>query len=256
MTSQHQRPPEDEFYVGYGKVPPGIKRFLWRFVPLLIVGVMALAVVIPLVHFEQYNLGKFGGPPEFEGLLLDQPTSHLLVPRPGNTADESTFSVYPLTGPGKTSPSAGVMKHVGEWVKLKGTPVYRDNLTVVAARSAEPTEGPRGGGTPSLGPSLGEFSLEGEIMDSKCYPGVMKPGRTKTHRSCAVRCISGGVPPVFVVHNRNQETLYFLLADQSGQAVGDRILDLIADPVRITGEVVQYGDAFVLKADPDTYELL
>ena len=38
--------------------------------------------------------------------------------------------------------------------------------------------------------------------------------------------------------------------------MGDRILDLIADPIRIKGEVLQYGDTFVLKADPDSYELL
>ena len=28
-----------------------------------------------------------------------------------------------------------------------------------------------------------------------CFLGVMKPGRSKPHRACAVRCISGGIPP-------------------------------------------------------------
>ena len=57
MTSP-QPPQTDEFYVGYGKIPPGVRSFLWRLIPLLIVGILALAVVVPLVHFDQFNLGK------------------------------------------------------------------------------------------------------------------------------------------------------------------------------------------------------
>jgi hypothetical protein len=34
-------------------------------------------------------------------------------------------------------------------------------------------------------------------------------------------------------------------------SLNSRILELIADPVQITGEVVQYGDLFVLKGIPE-----
>ncbi|NET39721.1 MAG: hypothetical protein F6K19_48475, partial [Cyanothece sp. SIO1E1] len=133
----------------------------------------------------------------------------------------------------------------------------RNDLTVIAAAAAEPINPPEGGLTaPGPETSLGVFSLTGEIVDSKCYPGVMKPGWTKTHRSCAIRCISGGVPPVFVVRNQKRDTMYLLLADLEGHAVNARILDVVADPIKITGEVIQFGDIFVLKADPETYELL
>ena len=81
----------------------------------------------------------------------------------------------------------------------------------------------------------------------------MKPGRTKVHRACAIRCISGGVPAVFRVEN-NGDVMYFLLADPNGQAVNDQILDLVADHIRITGEVLQYDDMYVIQAEPDTYE--
>lgn len=48
---------------------------------------------------------------------------------------------------------------------------------------------------------LGETTLKGEIVDSKCYLGVMNPGNLKAHRACAINCIQGGVPPVLLVRD-------------------------------------------------------
>jgi len=45
--------------------------------------------------------------------------------------------------------------------------------------------------------TLGNKKLRGEIIDPKCFFGVMKPGSGKTHKSCAARCLSGGIPAVF-----------------------------------------------------------
>ena len=102
-------------------------------------------------------------------------------------------------------------------------------------------------GAPS---SLGERVLRGEIVDSKCYLGVMKPGRGKPHRACAVRCISGGIPPVLMVRDTAGIASYFLLTDLDGGALNDRILDLVAEPVEIRGEVLQYDNLLVLRAAP------
>lgn len=41
-------------------------------------------------------------------------------------------------------------------------------------------------------------TLDGELVDSKCYLGTMKPGDGKTHKSCAILCLRGGIPPLFV----------------------------------------------------------
>ena len=46
---------------------------------------------------------------------------------------------------------------------------------------------------------------------------------------------------------------YFLLASSRGEEVGREVLDLVAEPVKITGQVLRYGDLLVLRADPDTY---
>ena len=90
----------------------------------------------------------------------------------------------------------------------------------------------------------------GEIIDSKCYFGVMKPGRGKPHRACAARCISGGVPPVLLITDRRGERRYLLLVGANGQALSTELVPLVAEPVEVEGEVVRSGDLWYLRADP------
>lgn len=245
----------DDFYIGYAPLPPSVRRlFLW-FIPVLILVILALAIIAPPLHFDQANAGEIQGVEEFEGLLLAEPSPHLLVPNP--EVPDEPFKVYPLSSTDKRAPRPAIMENAGSWVKLSGILIGRGRYSMLAARSAEVIAAPAGAVTlPDQTMSLGEFAIAGEIIDGKCYPGIMKPGRTKTHRACAIRCISGGVPPVFRTENGRGQSLYFLLSDLDGQAVNDRVLNMVADPIQITGEVLQYGDSFILKADPATYERL
>lgn len=256
MNSPNPQSPkqqEDEFFSGYSRWPKSIKSFFLKFIPLLFVGVVLSGIIVPRIH-DQFNAGKFSRG-EFQGLLVGEPVPHLLVPRKGKVESGSKFSRYLLSGFSKSAPPAKVTDHIGKWVQLKGTAVHRNNLTVVATGSAEPVAAPAGApSAPEPGIPLGKFSLNGEILDGKCYPGVMKPGQGKTHRACAIRCISGGVPAVFRSHNEQGDPLYFLLADNEGKAVNKQVLDLVADPIQIEGEVTQYGDLFIIKADPSSYQ--
>ncbi len=84
----------------------------------------------------------------------------------------------------------------------------------------------------------------------------MKPGQGKAHRDCAVRCISGGAPPAFVVRSAGaagERTLILLLVGADGGSIANRILDLVAEPVEIEGEVSRLGDQLVLSTDPATH---
>ena len=45
---------------------------------------------------------------------------------------------------------------------------------------------------------LDQRTLRGEIVDGKCWMGVMNPGEGQVHRDCADRCLRGGLPPMFV----------------------------------------------------------
>ena len=46
---------------------------------------------------------------------------------------------------------------------------------------------------------------------------------------------------------------YLLLTDAQGQPVNDRVLDLVAEPIEITGRLLRMGGRLVLQSDPDTY---
>ncbi|MEM8612196.1 MAG: hypothetical protein AAGF93_09280 [Cyanobacteria bacterium P01_H01_bin.105] len=245
----------DDFYIGYAPLPLSVRRLLLWFIPVVVLCVLGLAIIAPSLHFEQVNSGQIQGVKEFEGLLLAEPSPHLLVPNPD--ALDEPFKVYPLSGTDKRAPRQAIMDNAGKWVKLSGIFISRNRYEMLAARSAEEITAPAGATKlEDQTVSLGEFAIAGEIIDGKCYPGIMKPGRTKTHRACAIRCISGGVPPVFRATNSSGQSLYFLLSDLKGEAVNSRVLNMVADPIQITGEVMQYGDSFILKADPSTYERL
>ena len=260
MQSENETSTTDEFYQGYSPtIPPRIRRFLLILIPLLVVIVVVLSIVLPSVH-NQYSTGSYTGFREYEGLLLDKPVPHLMIPRQGNTSSDNAYSRYVLAGTRKTSVDPKILEFAGNWVKLKGLPVFRDGMTLLAVSAKATPEIIEPPQNQSLsipqGKTLGNYTLAGEIVDTKCYLGVMKPGQLKVHRDCAIRCISGGVPPSLRVVDASGNLEYFLLVDSDSKAVNSRILDIIADPVAVTGEVVQYGDLFVLKADLDNYNLL
>jgi hypothetical protein len=90
-------------------------------------------------------------------------------------------------------------------------------------------------------------------VDTKCHLGVMNPGQGKVHRECAVRCISGGAPPGFLVRDANGETRLLLLTGADGRALGREVLDFVAEPVTIRGQLVKLGTTLILKSEPRNF---
>lgn len=101
-----------------------------------------------------------------------------------------------------------------------------------------------------------EVLLAGQIMDSKCFFGVMRPGRGKTHKACASLCIRGGIPPSLWVRTKSGRELVLLMTDANGGPVGEDILPLVAEPVEATGQIVQVGDILQFRANTESYRLL
>jgi hypothetical protein len=99
---------------------------------------------------------------------------------------------------------------------------------------------------------LGSVSLTGEIVDTKCHFGVMNPGSGKVHRDCAVRCISGGIPPGLLIRDRDGKLRTVLLAGADGRELHREILDYVAQPVRVHGTLVRSAGFLTLHADPST----
>ena len=240
----------EEFYVGYlPQAPRRLGKWLRNVCVALIGGAVLVALLLvfgwqklPLsvFEFQQYR--------EFEGTVQAKPYPTLLV-KSGNS-----LAQYLLVAEGKNG--ADVIGFEGKNVKLQGTRIYRDGMTMieVVSGSMQAVNSPANATLPA--DDLGNFTLVGEIVDSKCYLGVMNPGNTKVHRECAVRCISGGIPPLLIARDSNGNKVALQLVSAKGEPVNQEILDLIAEPVAITGQVIRAGEQLVLKADPKTYQRL
>jgi hypothetical protein len=255
---------DDEFYVGYApRAPSGIARHT-RVAVLLVLSVASILAMLLVSNQARFSraLHEFGVVRSFEGVIQTYPQPSLLVHRPGATPDRPGFSQYPLLGFGKLGAETELAPFDGEAVRVDGTLIYRDGQTAIelVAGSIEPLdEATRRGFAALLPPAeedLGSMTLRGEIVDAKCFYGVMKPGHGKPHRACAVRCISGGLPPVFVVRDAGDRLSYLLLVGADGRTINQEILDVVAEPLEITGQVVRHGDLLVLRADPEGYRRL
>lgn len=148
-----------------------------------------------------------------------------------------------LTRPGKFGATAWVQSRDGQPVRLRGALIASSGDRML---EIEPGSIERGDAAVPLEPetSLGTVELSGEIADGKCYLGVMNPGRGKVHRDCAVRCLSGGAPPVFLARDAGGRLRALLLA-----GLGRELLDYVAEPVRLRGELRQRGSQLIFIAD-------
>lgn len=249
---------KDEFYIGWeAKAAPGISRTVRRAViGLLLLALLAAAALAVSQRMIGGGVFEWGTVKKFSGVLQLRPYPHLLVPRPAATGAQPGFSTYSLVAPFKFGLDREKLAALdGKTVSLQGTLIYRGDQTMVEALpdsiKALDRQLPRLAGAETVG--LGRQTLTGEIVDSKCFLGVMNPGQLLPHRACAIRCISGGVPPVLLVRQKDRPAIYLLLVSAAGRPVNQQVLDLVAEPVQITGEVERQGDWLILRADPRMY---
>lgn len=246
---------ETEFYVGYfPRAGAALARFLRPRI-VSVIGLVALLAVLAALVAPRVGNGQFeyGLVRDLDGRVIETPYPVLAVPRPGSVSP--AWSYYVIVARGKHGAAPSVRGLDGQEVRLEGTLIHRDGSTAVEL-AADPV--PHAGATRPLDPveDLGGMRLTGEIVDSKCHLGVMTPGDGVTHRACAVRCISGGAPPLLVARDSAGHDWRFLLTDAEGQAVGSRILDLVGVPVRVTGRASRRGDLLYLAVEPSTIERL
>lgn len=249
---------KDEFYIGYlPHAPAGLGKLMRRVIILLLSVAAILAVSLVSNQKPFYpSVYEFGQTRTFEGILHERPYPVLLVTRPGQSRAAPIYSQYLLTGDGKFGAAALAQGLDGKRVRLNGALIYRDNQTMIKISDGIITPFSDEAVRLQNGKNLGTFELSGEIVDSQCYLGVMNPGESKPHKECAVRCISGGVPPVLVVKNFAGAASYFVLVSTAGKMVNQEVLPFVADPIQITGQVLQYDNMMVLQADPKTFKRL
>lgn len=251
---------DDEFYVGY---LPRCPRGIAVFVRVAAVSLLALAAGVSLLLVtgqDRFDAGvfEFGVDTVFEGVVIERPYPMLLVPEvPGG---DGTFTTHTLVAPGKHGAGALVAGLDGRTARVTGSRIFSDGQRMIEAHAVAPLEGEAAARLRSIRAAeevrLGVMTLAGEIVDSKCHFGVMKPGRGRPHQACAIRCISGGIPPVLRVEDREGKVDFFLLVSDDGRPVNQQVLGLVAEPVEITGTVARAGDRLILYADPANYRLI
>jgi hypothetical protein len=238
----------EEFFIGWqGKAPEKTGRFLrGRLVAAIFVTLVAGLAFAGL----QRTIGKawfeYGNIREFSGLLVKSPVPMLLTESPDEQSGES---VYLLVNPFKHGyPLEQAETYDLKPVTIRGTLIYNEGggaMIEVVETLARETEGSLSG--LELKPS-GEtrVELDGEIVDSKCWLGVMNPGALKPHRACAINCIRGGIPPVLLVDRKE----FYIMVGPEGEPINEEVLEHVALPVTVPGTVVDYGKLKVLMVNP------
>lgn len=242
----------NDFYIGYLKnMPASLVRFIRPAAALIIFMAVALAILFSLGQ-DRFAAAvfEFGDVKEYEGTIQAKPVAFLIVENGRRANGLPGLERIALVGEGKFGAYDAVKDLDGKRVKLSGTLIYRDDTRMIELVSGSVRESQ--GKAVSDGNSetdLGMMTLKGEIIDSKCYLGVMNPGNRKTHRSCAVACLRGGVPAMFLVKDSEGRESELWLLSEDGEAVNDLILDYVAEPVELKGRVSRRGDSLFFKAD-------
>ena len=245
-----------EFYVSYieGSLGNQTKKTIKKFAFLAIFMIVGGALIFSFSQKPFKNSTfELATATKIIGVFHENPYPMLRV-----QVAKNTFKNVLLLGFGKSSANPFLEKIQeeipdlnGKKLSIEGNLIYYNGKTLIQITDEEKVRLVDNSQTIlSLKEEISSMTLQGEIIDPKCYFGVMKPGKGKIHRSCAVRCISGGIPPVFATTDGNNVAKYFLLTDLEGNPINNQVLSHVGKPSDITGMVEKMGDWYVLKIDP------
>ncbi len=246
---------DPEFYVGYApESPPGLARHTRHAVvtiTLLLGGTVSwLALAQPPFAAATFEYGR---PRDITGRISSAGAYPVLLVEEGSGPLPVASRQWLLGGVGKHG--AATTGHSGRRVRIRGPLIHRGTAAMLEVTALEPL--PDSGGRPAPAHSeLGVFTLTGEIVDSKCWLGVMNPGEGKTHLACAVRCLSGGLPPLLALRDSTGREQHLILTDPAGGPMDARILPAVGRPVSVTGRVSREGELLFLRAAASAYRIL
>lgn len=239
----------EPLFIGWAKTPAADRRFFLR----AGIGLTTASAVLG------FGLAALQQPPgtgqwdpdavrEWRGIVSAEPYAMLRTLDLGGGPRTALLSCL-----GKCGVAARIGSLTGQAVVVKGSLIQRGRHSMIAVdeqgdwiRRLDGTIADPALHFPSHQP-LGEVHLIGEILDSKCWFGAMRPSSGKVHKACAALCIRGGIPPAFFARGpANQGVLMIMMT--GGRPHGPTLLELVADPVRVSGRVLQMGDLLLLDA--------
>ena len=250
----------DDFYVGWsGEAPKGyaskgLQFFVGGLLAMLLVAVLFVTNQSKYIDSEY----EYGVLQEVSGYLVQNPMWGIRV------EEEGMIKTIPIVGFGKMGPGPTLTEMMETHELQEGTMVtLRGMLTHYQGKYLmELTEGANSlvssGQQVMLERNIemkGVSTLEGEIMDPKCFFGVMNPAFKAVHRSCAIRCISGGMPPLLAIRENGVFVDYYFVHGAQMEAINKQILPYVGVPVKLTGTIATYDDWKSMVIDPDDLEI-
>jgi len=250
-------PDTDEFYIGYlPKAPKKTGSATMRAILILFVAMIGITIITSVEQreFSSANF-EYGVVTSVDGYLFTKPVPHLQVPLGKDISNHELYQTVLLVGFGKAGAENFIFsqhsprkKEEGAKVRLTGSLIYGDGKTLLQVDEGSTLEYLEGKpAASSLRVGEEKISVSGEIVDPKCFFGVMKPGEGKTHRSCAIRCIAGGIPPVF----KTDSSGYFLLVNENNEAVSSEVMNIVGDNVVLEGMTMYLNDWRLLQVDTE-----
>jgi len=250
----------DEFYIGWMQQAPKsfaswVKKYLFVLLPIIIV----LGVLLALSQ-KQFGTGtfEFGTLTEVKGIYFNAPFPNIKVVNGKDIWGNENYITVPLIGFGKHG-ADGVIADLekeknisfeGKEITLKGTLLYNDGKLLMQIDANDKpllnVSGNKSNTDFVQTKDLGTLDVKGEIVDPKCFFGVMKPGEGKPHKDCAIRCILGGIPPVLKVTDNEGKQNYYLIVGEHGEKMNEAVQDYVATLVNIHAKAIEYGDWIVL----------
>ncbi|HEV8287200.1 MAG TPA: hypothetical protein VGQ09_22985 [Chitinophagaceae bacterium] len=257
---KESEPEGEAFYIGWmPKAPNSFSSFIKKYLILLVVFVIGISITLALVQ-KKFGTGtfEFGKLTEVKGIYFNQPVPAIKAVNGKDIWGNISYITIPLVGYGKHG-ADGIIADIEKEkavsldkkeVILKGTLLYNDGKTILQIdKNDNPLITVGKTASIELLPKLKELGVQkikGEIVDPKCYFGVMKPGEGKPHRDCAIRCILGGIPPVFHIQNGKGENNYYLVIGPNGEKMNEAVRDYVAEPTEIEARLVKYDDWIVM----------
>lgn len=239
---------EDAFYVGYLPLPKAMAPFVKLLIAGVMVAAMAMAFVVASIQ-QDPGSGVWDTSQVYaiEGHLSVEPYPIVYVEDPASASGARGVLLVSSLKYGAGERTAAMngkrVRAQGNFITREGRGLFElidgeEAVVVIDEDSSAP-----------IVEAFGEHALVGEIMDSKCYLGVMKPGFGKTHRACAVRCIAGGITPLFVTRDVQGKATNYVLTSTEYGAVNEAVLPYVAEAVELSGNLERRGDLLFFAVD-------
>jgi sulfoxide reductase heme-binding subunit YedZ len=231
----------NEFHVGYlPQSPPGIRRRVRFFVfgALTVAAAAAMLFASAQKHLADSTF-EFGKVREFHGVLRNSTYPILVEARDATEKSSEEVHSYLLVAQGKHSADSLVQSFDGQSIDLKGMLIKRsEGQMIEVVPNTVNTDGPTDTSSQTGTKELGQRELIGEIVDTKCFLGVMNPGEGKVHRECAALCLTGGIPPAVFTRDLEGNGQILLLTDTQGSPLAkSAFLQRVGQPVHVQGNV-------------------